>query len=415
MHIDLPTLFAVTGFVTVIAGSLLILSWLQNRGAASLALWGAGFLVCAIGGFLLVMRPPVPEFIAINFGNAIVMVAYGLMWAGARHFESRKIYLTVVLGGGILWLLACRIDYFYESLSWRITLFSGLIVAYTTATAFEYWRARDKELRSRWPAIVLLLMESGFFLIRTLFADHFPFPGGSRGIERDWIPVGLFALMLYDFCMPFLVINMALERLELRHRRAALIDPLTGVANRRAFLERSERHLRRAVSEGDPAALLVLDLDLFKRVNDTFGHQAGDRVLCAFCEVAQSALRPTDMFGRMGGEEFACLLPGATADVAFQIAERIRAKFEGRKVQVGATSSSSTVSIGIATTADAGGSLEAMLAAADRALYLAKSNGRNRVEQARPPLVVAAPLVPDAAEASDTGDAPEAIPSPAAA
>jgi diguanylate cyclase (GGDEF)-like protein len=323
------------------------------------------------------------------------------MWGGARRFERGQVEIGYIFAGAIGWLACCQFESFYASQVVQIRVFSFLIVAYTLATTLEYWYARDKELKSRWLAVMLPLVQAVFFTLRIVFADRLPFPGGTQGFSRDWVPIGMFGLLLYNFCMPFLVVNMAKERLELRHRRASLVDPLTGVANRRAFIERSERHLQRAAADGETVAILILDLDLFKRVNDTFGHQAGDRVLCAFCEVAQSALRPSDLFGRLGGEEFACLLPGATASAAYEIAERIRARFEGREVQVGTAVSSSTVSIGIATTTEAGRDLTALFAAADRALYLAKSNGRNRIEQARPAQPTVAPLVPEAPAGSD--------------
>jgi diguanylate cyclase (GGDEF)-like protein len=186
---------------------------------------------------------------------------------------------------------------------------------------------------------------------------------------------------------------MAKERSELRHRRAAQLDSLTGVANRRAFMERAQRSLRRAVTEGRPVAVLLLDLDLFKQINDTFGHQTGDRVLCMFCDTASATLRPSDVFGRLGGEEFACLLPGASAPEALRVAERIRANFEGREAAAGAYDVVSTVSVGVATTQDIEGTLDALMAAADRALYQAKAKGRNRVERASALPTVPAPAI----------------------
>src|SRR4029077_16249653 len=111
-----------------------------------------------------------------------------------------------------------------------------------------------------------------------------------------------------------------------------LLDPLTGVANRRAFFERGEEVLRRTTAAGYGSALLLFDLDRFKAINDTFGHQAGDCVLFAFCAAAQSITRPGDVFGRFGGEEFACLLPNATLTDATRIAERIRIAFAGTPI-----------------------------------------------------------------------------------
>src|SRR5262249_19674976 len=161
----------------------------------------------------------------------------------------------------------------------------------------------------------------------------------------------------------------------------ALIDPLTGVANRRAFFDRGDPLLDRVITERQPAALLLFDLDRFKQVNDTSGHQAGDRLLKAFADIAAAWMRPGDLFGRLGGEEFAGLLVTPSLAQALQTAERVRREFEG--ITSPCPPAAATVSIGVAMASDAGWNLHALLAAADRALYRAKAKGRNRVEPAR--------------------------------
>ena len=124
----------------------------------------------------------------------------------------------------------------------------------------------------------------------------------------------------------------------------------------------------------------MFDLDKFKRINDTFGHHVGDLVLTAFCGVATAALRPDDLFGRIGGEEFASLLPHTSLDEGLAVAERIRSNFEATTLEVGATTLTATVSVGVAMSIDQSRKLADLIKAADRALYRAKANGRNRVE-----------------------------------
>jgi diguanylate cyclase (GGDEF)-like protein len=182
---------------------------------------------------------------------------------------------------------------------------------------------------------------------------------------------------------------MTKERLEREQRRLALVDSLTSVANRRAFFDRGERILRRAAFDKEPVALLLLDLDFFKQINDTFGHQAGDRVLQDFAGMVGVALRPGDFLGRLGGEEFACLLPGADGAQAALAAERICAKFNVYSLPDSTADFRFSVSIGVAEAGDFDFVLAAMLAGADRALYRAKANGRNRVERARKGAVLA--------------------------
>lgn len=392
MHIDIPTLQLVTAFVAFGAGGMLLFSWLQNRRTVSLAFWGAGYMVGAVGGLMMLARPVIGDILSINIGAALFLASYGLMWSGARNFAGREVSLKLALSGGVLWLIASQFAVFHEIPGLRMIVATAVCSLYLIAAAIETWRT-DRELMARWPAIVFLLMQAGFFLARIPFADRLPFPPGLATEQLSWAPVFAFVFLLNQFCLAFLAVSMAKERLELDHRRTASVDPLTGVANRRAFFEAGERLLQRTLAEGKPAAVLVLDLDLFKTINDTFGHQTGDRVLCAFCDTAGATLRPNDLFGRMGGEEFACLLPGASTANALQVAERIRANFEGRRVNVGGQVSTSTVSIGVAMAEDVGTELATVLAAADRALYQAKAKGRNRVEQARQP---SPPLAPAA-------------------
>jgi diguanylate cyclase (GGDEF)-like protein len=139
-----------------------------------------------------------------------------------------------------------------------------------------------------------------------------------------------------------------------------------------------------ALADRQPAALLLFDLDRFKEVNDTAGHQAGDRVLQAFCDLVAGSIRPGDLFGRLGGEEFACLLANASMAHALHTAERLRREFAAMRLPD--LDVNPTVSVGVAMANEAGRSLPALLAIADRALYRAKAEGRNRVAPA--PLVL---------------------------
>jgi diguanylate cyclase (GGDEF)-like protein len=144
-----------------------------------------------------------------------------------------------------------------------------------------------------------------------------------------------------------------------------------------------------------PAALLTFDLDRFKSINDKFGHHVGDEVLTAFCQVATSLLRPTDLFGRIGSEEFASLLPDIGRQDALVLADRIRAAFEVTHHAVAAQPFTATVSVGVAISDDASLDLSPLLVAADQALYRAKTLGRNRVE-----LSTHSPQSPSARQAS---------------
>jgi diguanylate cyclase (GGDEF)-like protein len=170
--------------------------------------------------------------------------------------------------------------------------------------------------------------------------------------------------------------------LEEARRRAELLattDPLTGVLNRRGLLARAERDLKLALRSGHPLAVVLFDIDHFKRINDTYGHAEGDRVLCQLATAVRGALRSTDLFGRIGGEEFLVVMPHTTGQAAARVAERARRRIE-QVVAVGHPPVPVTASFGVAWLSERRGDLDRLQSAADRALYRAKSNGRNRVE-----------------------------------
>ncbi|HET7775028.1 MAG TPA: GGDEF domain-containing protein, partial [Azospira sp.] len=150
-------------------------------------------------------------------------------------------------------------------------------------------------------------------------------------------------------------------------------------SNRRHFLNRLSVEISRQQRHGTPLALLALDLDFFKAINDRYGHQAGDEVLKALVATLRYILRPVDLIGRMGGEEFMVLLPEADAETAAAVAERIRSEVAAMDVAGGEAPLRVTVSIGIGQFGPDGDTAEAVFKAADSRLYGAKAGGRNRV------------------------------------
>lgn len=165
---------------------------------------------------------------------------------------------------------------------------------------------------------------------------------------------------------------------ELAHMASA--DPLTGQLNRRAFLESLEREWHRALRYKTELSLLMFDLDRFKSINDTYGHDLGDQVIREFSELVRSSLRDIDLFGRWGGEEFIAALPHTDLRSARNIAERIRETFASRRFEAsGFKVFSVTVSIGVSDLRDGRFPLQQMIKDADNALYEAKNAGRNQV------------------------------------
>jgi diguanylate cyclase (GGDEF)-like protein len=397
VHLDVATLIFVTVFINAMAGGLMIFSWLHSRGVTALLFWGAAYLSGAVAAALLGARDVVPDVWSIAVANALLLSASGLTWCGVRNFDGRPIGALEVVGGAVIWLAACSLPSFYASLHARATLGSLIAAAYAALIVWDLWRGRRERLMSRWLAMGIMAFHGSIILARIPATWMATLPPDGGLLQLQWLPIGIFEGLFFSFAAAFILLTMAKERAENRHKRAAFIDPLTGVPNRRGFFDRAALVLARCREAQAPVALLLFDLDHFKRINDTFGHQAGDDTLVAFCRTARATLRSEDVFARLGGEEFVCLMPEASLAMAHASAERIRAGFASVNPTAGEGEVHATVSVGMASSEEAGRDLTSLLGAADKALYQAKAKGRNRVEGRRPALSVvsgsvAAPL-----------------------
>jgi diguanylate cyclase (GGDEF)-like protein len=389
MNLDVNTLFLVTVYVEVILGLLLLFVWAQNTAVTAVAWWGFADLVRAGSIMLFGQYGAVPDLVSIDLANALLFTAFALTWTGARVFDHRAPKPILMFAGAALWLVVCRVPWVYEAFDHRVLVSSGIITAYTWATAYEFWRGRNEALVSRWPAILLLFAHGALYLLRTPLGAMLPgLPTTNEVFDSVWLTVLSFEALLFTIAIAFILLAMAKERTEQRHKTAALVDALTGIANRRAFLQDGEAELKRQAAYPRPIAVMLLDLDNFKSINDRFGHAVGDRVLKIFAEVTSGCLRHIDLFGRLGGEEFAAVLRDTSRERALQVAEQIRLGFADATRDVDGAPVVATVSIGIVISHEAVLDLPALLAQADHALYRAKDSGRNRVEIASIELIL---------------------------
>ena len=239
---------------------------------------------------------------------------------------------------------------FGEDLRLRILVASPVVAVGAFAIARELWRATP---RSPWIArlAAALLCVHG-----TAFAARFAFvalmagsqlePGSS--IAGPFHPIAILEALVLAVALAFLLLSAAKDEIGLKHREAALVDPLTGVLNRRGFEAEAERMLLRAARDGSSTALLVLDLDHFKAVNDSWGHPVGDLALQSVAKTVAEELRGGDVIGRLGGEEFVIALAGNRTDQAAVLAERVRRAVAALAIRHGEASVDLTVSIGVA-------------------------------------------------------------------
>jgi diguanylate cyclase (GGDEF)-like protein len=206
---------------------------------------------------------------------------------------------------------------------------------------------------------------------------------GQRALEHSRRATRLQRIVIGLSLLIILGTVLALWRQHVLKRRiehTAETDPLTGVPNRRQVLDLGQRLMNRCYQDGQPYAMLLLDLDRFKQINDRFGHMVGDAALCAVSQTLRRFLRPTDHMGRYGGEEFAVILPGADAAEAAAVAERLRAAVAALAPDWAPGAEALTMSGGIAIATTERADFSQLLVRADQALYRAKNAGRNRIE-----------------------------------
>ena len=372
MVLDPATLIVVACIMSLVVGALLLFSWMQDRRIEALRWWSFACIVAALASLLFLAGGVEMRSLWREVANACFLFSYGLSLGAARKFSGRSVPWAAVLGGPVVWLGAIWL--FDLDFVQRIVLVSLLVAAYGAVTAHDLWTGPDHLMSQRAAAVVTAL--NGFYFFCRIFAGPGVLPsfGWMTGFDTAWVSMVGLVILLYVMVFGFLVMSMAKEKTDLEHRRAALIDPLTGVANRRAFMVAAEAMLADSRQAGQPAAVIMFDLDHFKVVNDTHGHLVGDDVLTEFAAIAVNRLPRRAMLCRMGGEEFAAIVPGTDHISALDIAERIRLDLCCDERPIPAT-----VSAGVSVSAASNETLAQLLSSADEALYRAKKAGRNRV------------------------------------
>ena len=284
----------------------------------------------------------------------------------------------MALVGVAVWMLICRLPPLSTMLELHALVGAGIVAAYTWLAAYEFWRGRDEALVSRWPAIFMLLAHGALFLLRTPLGAALRAPPDHALAMSGWLQLLSMEALLFTISIAFILLAMAKERTEYRHRAAARTDPLTGVANRRGFLEQAAAATHAAVNL-KPTAVLLFDLDQFKSINDQHGHAVGDKALQIFADTAAENIGKAGLLGRWGGDEFIAVLYDTARDRAAILAERIQTAFAKAAADIDGRPAQATVSTGMVFSAQGSFELPALLVQADRALYRAKSDGRNRL------------------------------------
>jgi len=377
MSLDTSTLYLVATMVAATLGAMLLFFGTQENFPA-LRWWGTAYLLGAVSVALSTLASNMLGAMLSLALNAVGFAACGMVWNAARVFHGRKPNLPGLLLGAMVWVAAVMMLK-PEASAIRFMIGAAIVAVYAALTAAQLWSERRKTLQRRWPAIVVPVLH-GLVLMLPILLGGLLRPHDDAFASSIWVTVFSIELVLYAVATVFVIFMLVSERVVTAHKTAASTDPLTGMFNRRGFAEATSRVIEREANAGRPVTVLIFDLDHFKSINDRFGHSAGDEILKLFATVVLSTLRITDLSGRVGGEEFAALLP-CPLEEGVIAAERVREAFADSGIVVEDEPVDTTVSIGVAG-GPAGTELEVLLAAADSALYQAKRNGRNRVETA---------------------------------
>ena len=387
--LNVPTLW--TAFVVNFLALGLIWAYVMRSYPAFAAarFWTASAFVAAIGAAIAMLRAPLDSLVPLWIGGTMLVFAACLAAMGIREFYNEPLkWRGTALITGLTFAGIALFLFGYDSETMRVVIYSfgqSLPLALTLKLLMSKHDGRvSPGARLAGTVSIIILTIYAARAVSKLF-------GGEVSFSHFSAPqsIMILALMFLSMAWNFGFLLMAIDRLRNEVADLALLDDLTGVGNRRHLLQRLTEECARSERSREAFALLVIDLDGFKTINDTHGHAAGDACLQHFTLMAQTRLRPGDMLARTGGDEFCVVLPASTLREGSMIARRIiDVCREDAAACVGADVPIS-VSIGVAQwTRETGVFPDRLIAAADHALYVAKKEGRNRhaVYELSPPL-----------------------------
>jgi diguanylate cyclase (GGDEF)-like protein len=338
--------------------------------------WSAALLIVCIGSMLAGATGQWSIFFTIFLPRLLLATGLYLTYVGTQRFfgvtpRLRPWLLTI----SAMMLAQLWFTFIEPNFHMRLVLSNALAAYLFGAHAYLVIKQGAPTFARVLTIGVLLTM----MMIQTMrLVTSFIWPLGEDIFAKS--PVQLVFVSSFVFCILLLSIStvlLASERLHAELEHLATHDSLTNAVTRRYISEACEKELERCRRYGRSMAVMLMDMDYFKQVNDTYGHQAGDQVLVNFVTQVNALLRRPDQLGRFGGEEFVVMLPDTALEEALSVAERIR-----ETCAQPAQGPHCTVSIGVTTYQRANDTVDALLARADTALYQAKAKGRNRIDTA---------------------------------
>ncbi|MCX7514515.1 GGDEF domain-containing protein [Frateuria hangzhouensis] len=385
MHLDLATLALLGALQALLLAPLLLVATRAYTGVArtSLRIWGVVLLLQALGWILAALRGQVSDWLSIVLANGVLIASYAettralRLLLGVPQRRRWLLAIGVVIWLGIVWFGVVQPDY-----RMRVDLAALMVAAYSALLAWPLRHAlrAGGSIAQRVMLLVLVAAAVAWYLrLHELHGDAALQPGHLVPTPGNVVNMLYSAIEPVVASIAFLLMYNEFAQADLR--RLARTDPLTGTLNRLGLDEAA----RQRFDDPHGLAVLMLDADHFKAINDRHGHAGGDRVLAALARCLGTRLRPGDLLGRIGGEEFLVLLPHTGLAAAAALAEDLRAHVASLPLEFDGLAQAITVSIGVAAREGTDANADALVRRADRALYEAKRAGRNRVAGAACP------------------------------
>lgn len=376
--IDPRTVIFLTGLMS---GLMALVLWSIRQtypaNIRGLSAWSLALSVLFAAGVISTARAALPAWLGIGLPNLLLWVGGYIAYLGTQRFFDVR---TNIRLWAVLILLAFAPSMWYTVVEpdypMRLRIFNTMMLTIMMAYAALLYRQGLNSI-AKVMAFSMIVGIGAIQLMRFVTTYTDPVTTMIDKSPQQLIFVSTFAVSI--LLISISMVLMATDKLRSELEHLATHDPLTNALTRRHMNQSIDLELQRCKRNGRSLALLVMDLDNFKQVNDSFGHPAGDQVLIKFVKDVNALLRQGDQLGRFGGEEFVVVLPDTALAAASLVAERIRTVVAAPGSAPGSVPSC-TVSIGVTTNSLMTDSVSSMLARADAAMYSAKANGRNRVE-----------------------------------
>ncbi|MBC6716066.1 GGDEF domain-containing protein [Aurantimonas coralicida] len=374
--VDVQTLFLTNAMILIVMGLAFYAAWRKQPDETYWPAWiGANFVIAASLFSYMAFPGEEPSF-GLALPNSLLVIGFGLRWTAARLFARRRVYWSLLVLPPLVVATMFALPGWFDYPVAYYTV-NAILMLFAAATAWEFYTDRETGLPSRYGLLIAYGVMALSFAGRIAQGINAHTAETAHLVFDSVLQIHLLIAVIHTTASGAFVLSIAYERMARDLRHAAMHDALTGLPNRRAFEQRLEKALR----DRSHFALVVFDLDHFKSINDRYGHAAGDAGLKRCAHICPSVLRQQDFVARIGGEEFAAILPGVTPTEAFMLTDRVRATVAAARIAADDGSFGLTLSAGIAHSAEGEASFDRLMRAADANLYRAKNGGRNRIAE----------------------------------